>query len=85
MFTVHGQGRASPATERRLQQSVDRLLAGRTSIIIAHRLATVIAADRILLLHQGRVADEGTHEELYERGGLYRDLFDLQFRSGAVA
>ncbi len=74
-----------PATERRLQASVDRLLAGRTSLIIAHRLATIVAADRILVLHHGRLVEEGTHGELYGRGGIYRDLFDLQFKSGAVA
>ncbi len=74
-----------PATERKLQESVDRLLAGRTSLIIAHRLATIVAADRILVLHRGRLVEEGTHRELYERDGIYRDLFDLQFKSGAVA
>ncbi len=74
-----------PATERRLQDSVDRILAGRTSLIIAHRLATIVAADRILVLHRGRLVEEGTHGELYERGGIYRDLFDLQFKSGAAA
>jgi ATP-binding cassette, subfamily B, multidrug efflux pump len=74
-----------PATERKLQESVDRLLAGRTSLIIAHRLATIVAADRILVLHRGRLVEEGTHQELYERNGIYRDLFDLQFKSGVVA
>lgn len=74
-----------PATERKLQESVDRLLAGRTSLIIAHRLATIVTADRILVLHRGRLVEEGTHRELYERDGIYRDLFDLQFKSGAVA
>ncbi len=72
-----------PATERRLQQSVERILSGRTSLVIAHRLGTIVTADRILVLHHGRLAEEGTHSELYERGGIYRDLFDLQFRSGA--
>jgi len=74
-----------PGTERRLQRSVDRLLAGRTSLVIAHRLATIISADRILVLHHGRLIEEGTHEELYARDGIYRDLFDLQFKSGAAA
>lgn len=74
-----------PATERKLQESVDRLLAGRTSLVIAHRLATIVSADRILVLHHGRLVEEGTHEDLYARDGIYRDLFDLQFRSGAVA
>jgi ABC-type multidrug transport system fused ATPase/permease subunit len=64
---------------------VDRLLAGRTSLVIAHRLSTVVGADRILVVHQGRIVEEGTHAELYQGDGIYRDLFDLQFRSGAVA
>jgi len=74
-----------PLTERRLQDSLDHLLEGRTSLIIAHRLATVASVDRILVLHEGRLVEEGTHEELYARGGVYRDLFDLQFAAGAVA
>ena len=73
-----------PGTERRLQASMDRLLAGRTSLVIAHRLATVVGADRILVMHGGRLVEEGTHAELHARRGIYRDLFDLQFRSGAV-
>jgi len=68
-----------PVTERRLQESLDHLMEGRTSLIVAHRLATITKVDRILVMHHGRLAEEGTHEELYERGGIYRDLFDLQF------
>mgnify|MGYP001433751019 CR=1 FL=1 len=74
-----------PGTERRLQESMDRLLAGRTALVIAHRLATVVSADRILVVHAGRLVEEGTHEQLYERGGVYRDLFDLQFRTAVSA
>ena len=74
-----------PGTERRLQASMDRLLAGRTSLVIAHRLATVVNAHRILVMHGGRLVEEGTHADLYARRGIYRDLFDLQFKSGAVA
>ena len=74
-----------PGTERRLQESIDRLLAGRTSLIIAHRLATIVNADRILVVHQGQIAELGTHAELYARRGIYRDLFDLQFSDGEVA
>jgi len=74
-----------PGTERRLQASLDRLLAGRTSLIIAHRLATIVNADRILVVHRGRIEEEGTHAELYAQDGIYRDLFDLQFDEGAVA
>lgn len=68
-----------PATERRLQDSLDHLLEGRTSIIVAHRLSTITKVDRIFVLHEGRLAEQGTHSELYELGGMYRDLFDLQF------
>ena len=68
-----------PVTERRLQNSLDRLLEGRTSLIVAHRLTTVAKVDRILVLHEGRLVEEGTHEELYRQNGVYRDLFDLQF------
>jgi ATP-binding cassette subfamily B protein len=74
-----------PLTERRLQASLDRLLHGRTSLIVAHRLATITRVDRILVLHKGKLAEEGTHAELYGRGGIYRDLFDLQFAAQMTA
>ena len=74
-----------PGTERRLQASMDRLLAGRTALVIAHRLATVVSADRILVVHAGRLVEEGTHAELHARGGIYRDLFDLQFGAAGAA
>jgi ATP-binding cassette subfamily B protein len=73
-----------PGTERRLAASLERLLAGRTSIIIAHRLETVRRADRILVMHAGRVAEEGRHEDLYAKGGLYRALCDLQLGGEGV-
>ncbi|MBD3336668.1 MAG: ATP-binding cassette domain-containing protein, partial [Candidatus Eisenbacteria bacterium] len=72
-----------PVTEQRIQDSLDRLMKGRTSLIVAHRLATITKADRILVLHQGRLVEEGTHMELYRREGIYRDLFDLQFAAQA--
>lgn len=68
-----------PATERRLQVSLDHLLEGRTSLIVAHRLSTIKTVDRILVMHEGRLVEEGSHDELYAAGGVYRDLFDLQF------
>ena len=74
-----------PGTERRLQESMDRMLAGRTALVIAHRLATVVAADRILVVHGGRIVEEGSHDELYAKRGIYRDLFDLQFKQAASA
>lgn len=70
-------------TERRIQAALDRLLEGRTNLVIAHRLSTVQRADRILVLHKGRLAEQGTHRELLALGGLYRKLHDLQFRDRA--
>jgi ATP-binding cassette subfamily B multidrug efflux pump len=69
-----------PYTERLIQDGLEKLLTGRTSLIVAHRLSTVVHADRILVVHKGRLVEEGSHAELYERDGLYRKLFDLQFR-----
>ena len=70
------------ATERQIRLSMDRMLEGRTSLIVAHRLSTVTASDRILVLQRGKVVEQGSHDELYTQGGIYRDLFDLQFRVG---
>ncbi|MDQ6773723.1 MAG: ABC transporter ATP-binding protein/permease [Candidatus Dormibacteraeota bacterium] len=67
-------------SEQLIQAALRPLFAGRTSIVIAHRLSTVLAADRILVLDRGRLIDSGTHEELLERGGLYKTLYDRQFR-----
>jgi ATP-binding cassette subfamily B protein len=67
-----------PSTEATLQSDLDRLLRYRTAIVIAHRLATVEAADRILVLRQGRLIEQGNHLELRRAGGLYAQLADLQ-------
>ena len=67
-----------PESEALIRQAMTGLLAGRTSITIAHRLSTVHAADRILVLHRGQVHEEGTHAELLRRGGLYARLYELQ-------
>ncbi len=66
-------------SELLIQTALDRLLAGRTVFVIAHRLSTIRGADRILVLDEGRIVESGTHDELYEVGGLYRRLCDLQF------
>jgi subfamily B ATP-binding cassette protein MsbA len=68
-------------SERLVQQAIDRLMADRTVLVIAHRLATVRNADQILVLEDGRLVDRGTHEELYADGGTYRRLYDLQFHA----
>ena len=70
--------------EAAIQQALERLMAGRTTLILAHRLSSVIAADRILVLAGGRVAEEGTHAELMRGGGLYRRLMGAQAEEGAV-
>jgi subfamily B ATP-binding cassette protein MsbA len=66
-------------SERLVQSALNNLMAGRTTIVIAHRLSTVRRADRILVLEGGRLAEMGTHQELLERGGIYRHLYELQF------
>jgi ATP-binding cassette subfamily B protein len=71
-------------SERAVQSALDRLMRGRTTLVIAHRLATVRQADRILVLDHGRVVEEGTHERLVQRGGLYARLAALQFETGAA-
>ena len=73
-----------PSTEATLQRDLDRLLKQRTAIVIAHRLATVEAADRILVLKKGRVVEQGNHLELRAAGGLYAQLADLQERGLAA-
>ena len=66
-------------SERLVQEAIDRLVRDRTVLVIAHRLATVRDADRIVVLDQGRVVESGTHAQLLAHGGLYRRLHDLQF------
>ncbi len=66
-------------TEKMVQQALEKLMKGRTSFIIAHRLSTIKSADRIIVIKKGKVAEEGTHQELIDRKGLYFDFHSLQF------
>jgi len=68
-------------SERLVQQAIDRLMEGRTVIVIAHRLSTIRHADRIVVLDQGGIAQSGRHEELLAEGGLYAELYHMQFES----
>ncbi|MEW6337910.1 MAG: ABC transporter ATP-binding protein [Acidobacteriota bacterium] len=79
-FVVLDEATASvdPATEATIQQALARLLAGRTAVIIAHRLATVVGCDRVLVFHNGRLVEQGGHDELLAGGGVYRTLYELQ-------
>ena len=70
-------------SERLVQRAIERLLAGRTVFVIAHRLSTVQRADQIVVLDRGRVVERGDHATLLERVGLYRKLYELQFRDDA--
>ena len=67
-------------TENAIQEALEALMEGRTSIVIAHRLSTILKADRILVVKDGVITEQGTHEQLLEKGGTYRELYETQFR-----
>jgi ABC-type multidrug transport system fused ATPase/permease subunit len=66
-------------TELLIQRALGQLLASRTAIVIAHRLSTIREADRIFVIQEGRIAEQGTHPQLLEAGGIYRQLHDRQY------
>jgi len=67
-----------------VQKALDKIMEDRTTIVIAHRLATVMRADRILVLDHGRLVEEGTHQSLIGKGGVYKRLAELQFAPDAA-
>jgi ABC-type multidrug transport system fused ATPase/permease subunit len=66
-------------SERLLQSALENITRGRTTLVIAHRLTTILRSDRILVVNEGRIAEQGTHSELFRARGLYRELYDMQF------
>ena len=71
-------------SETLVQRALDKIMEGRTTLVIAHRLATVMGADRILVFDHGRLVEEGTHQSLLGKGGLYKRLAELQFAPDAA-
>ncbi|MBQ6036670.1 MAG: ABC transporter ATP-binding protein [Lachnospiraceae bacterium] len=67
-------------SENAIQDALEKMMEGRTSIVIAHRLSTILKADKILVLKDGTICERGTHEELLEKNGVYRELYETQFR-----
>jgi len=69
-------------SEKQIQLALDELVKGRSTLMIAHRLSTIAKADRIIVMDEGKIIEEGTHKLLYQQGGLYTKLYDLQFDDG---
>ena len=72
-------------SEALIQQALVHIMHGRTSLVIAHRLSTILAANNILVMDHGRLVEQGSHDELLARGGLYALLYQTQFRHGRIA
>ena len=68
-------------TEILIQQSLDELCKGRTTLVVAHRLSTIKNADEIAVISGGKIAEQGRHEDLIQKNGIYADLYQLQFRA----
>ena len=67
-------------TELLIQQAIKKMLQGRTSIVIAHRLSTIQSADKIIVMHKGELREMGTHQQLLALNGIYRKLYELQYK-----
>jgi len=67
-------------SERYVQEAIDNLIEGRTTLVIAHRLSTIMKANRIIYIDEGRIAEQGTHDELIAKNARYRELYDMQFK-----
>ena len=67
-------------SEKKIQEAIDPLIEARTSILIAHRLSTILAADEILVIKYGQIAERGTHKKLVKAGGVYTELYETQFK-----
>ncbi len=67
-------------SEEQIQNALQHVMKGRSSLVIAHRLSTILAADKILVMDQGRLVEQGTHEQLVKQNGLYTNLYDTQFK-----
>ncbi len=72
-------------SEKLVQEAIDHLMEGRTAIVVAHRLSTILHADQILVMKDGQIVERGRHEELLRQSGVYRKLYDLQFNQGNAA
>ena len=68
-------------SEKQVQDALDNLMEKRTSIIIAHRLSTIVNADKIIVMDKGKIVEVGTHEQLLQFNGRYKQLYDMQFRN----
>ncbi|MBV9081561.1 MAG: ABC transporter ATP-binding protein, partial [Acidobacteriaceae bacterium] len=71
-------------TELRIRAALDQLVEGRTSIVIAHRLSTIQRADRIIVMHKGKLREIGTHQELLAMRGIYWKLYQLQYKEQEI-
>ena len=72
-------------SEQMIQHAIEKILVNRTSIVIAHRLSTIQRADNIIVMHHGEIREQGTHDELLRHGGIYRTLYELQYKEQEMA